>query len=175
MHAFMMYPLEAGFSAISPIVHIDLGLVSRICRRILWLIVVIVGIRELKRSWSRQPSTPKEIAIRWTSILFAVMFVGSSQFYAWYIGMIFPLSLLCVGTSTLSDILVLLSGTHMVGFTFLRHNHFAYFLLATATPALLVIWRLGRRSGTPIALPASRVNLGAAVAAFLERSREESA
>lgn len=170
MHAFMMYPLEAVFSAISPIVDIDLGLVSRICRRILWLFVVVVGIRELRRSWSRQASTPREVAIRWTSILFAVMFVGSSQFYAWYIGMIFPLSLLCAGTSTISDILVLLSGTHMMGFTFLRRNHFAYFLLATAIPALLVIlWRRSSREAS-IALPAGRANSRDAILAHLERS-----
>jgi hypothetical protein len=152
IHAFMMYPLELVFSTVSPIVHIDLGLVSRICRRILWLIVIIAGIRDLRRAWMCQVSTPKEIAICWTSILFALMFIGSSQFYAWYIGMIFPLSLLCVGTNTVSDILVLFSGTHMVGFTFLRHNHFAYFLLATAMPALLVLWWRRRSRETPITL-----------------------
>jgi len=142
MHGFMMYPLTAVFSTLSPIVHVDLGLVSRICRRLLWLIVIVFGVRELRRAWRRSVASPIEVAVRWTSVLFAVLFVGSSQFYSWYIGMIFPLSLLCVGVSRVSDILVLLSGTHMIGFSFLRFNHFAYFLIATIIPAALVLrWR----------------------------------
>lgn len=142
MHGFMMYPLTAVFSMLSPIVHIDLGLVSRISRRVLWLIVIVFGVRELRQSWRRSFVSPAEVAIRWTSVLFAVLFIGSSQFYSWYIGMIFPLSLLCVGVSRVSDILVLLSGTHMVGFSVLRFNHFAYFLIATVIPAALVLqWR----------------------------------
>jgi hypothetical protein len=37
--------------------------------------------------------------------------------------------------------IVLLSGTHMLGFTFLRQRGMGYFLITTAIPVALVLWR----------------------------------
>ena len=90
-----------------------------------------------------------EVADRWTSILFAVVFIGSSQFYTWYIGMVFPLSLLGLGGSRLTDIIVLLSGTHMA-FNFMRGKAIGYFLLTTALPVMFVLWRNHKAPGLAV-------------------------
>ena len=76
---------------------------------------------------------------RWTSILFGLIFVASSQFYAWYIGMMFPLALLTHRKTILADVVLVLSGAHMLSFTFLRRKAIGYFLIATALPVLLVV------------------------------------
>ena len=71
---------------------------------------------------------------RWTSILFAVIFVASSQFYAWYLGMLFPLALLTDRRTILADAVVFLTGAHMLSFTSLRRKAIGYFLVATIIP-----------------------------------------
>jgi len=60
--------------------------------------------RELFVSWKPPVLEPFTMIQRWTSILFGLILVASSQFYAWYIGMMFPLAILTRGT--------VLSGRH---------------------------------------------------------------
>ena len=76
---------------------------------------------------------------RWTSILFAVIFVASSQFYAWYIGMLFPLALLTDRRTILADAVLLLSGAHMLSFTSLKRKAIGYFLVATLIPVAYAV------------------------------------
>ena len=76
---------------------------------------------------------------RWSSILFALIFVASSQFYAWYIGMVFPLALLTHRKTIVTDAVILLSGAHLLSFTFLRRKAIGYFLIATALPVLYLV------------------------------------
>ena len=88
---------------------------------------------------------------RWTSILFALIFVASSQFYAWYIGMLFPLALLTDRKTILADAIVALSGAHMLSFTFLRRKAIGYFVFATVLPVLYSVvarwpWRVNRHA-----------------------------
>jgi hypothetical protein len=76
---------------------------------------------------------------RWTSILFALIFIVSSQFYAWYLGMLFPLALLTHRKTILADLVVALSGAHMLSFTFLRRKAIGYFLVATVLPVMYLL------------------------------------
>jgi hypothetical protein len=77
---------------------------------------------------------------RWTSILFALIFVASSQFFSWYIGMLFPLALLADRKTLLPDAVVLLTGGHMLSFTFLRRKAIGYFIFATLVPILYLTY-----------------------------------
>jgi hypothetical protein len=81
---------------------------------------------------------------RWTSILFALIFIASSQFYAWYIGMLFPLALLTQRKTFLADAIVALSGAHMLSFTFLRRKAIGYFIVATVLPITYSVIARGR-------------------------------
>lgn len=142
LHSFMTFT----YRAIARLVSSDpvhLGAFARSTGLLLWGVVAIITIYQFRRAWSGKRSSPYDIAARWTSILFAVIFVGSSQFYIWYIGMVFPMALLTAGRNRLSDVVVLLSGTHML-FNFLHGKAIGHFLLATAIPLLLLFFWWGR-------------------------------
>jgi hypothetical protein len=143
LHAFMTFLLRAVVPFVSTR-HFDLQTFSQFLGTFLWLTAGMFTLRQLAQAWVTNKFAPSEIATRWTSILFAVVFIGSSQFYPWYIGMLLPLSIVGAGTSLLTDIVVLLSGTHLV-FTFLRTKAIGYFLISTAFPVLLVVWRFRKR------------------------------
>ena len=76
---------------------------------------------------------------RWSAILFALIFVASSQFYAWYIGMLFPLALLTHRKTILADCIIALSGAHLLSFTLLRRKAIGYFVVATVLPLLYLL------------------------------------
>jgi hypothetical protein len=139
LHAFMTFVFRAAGRFI-PSMQFDLQTFSRFAGTLLWLTAGMFTLRQLAHAWFSSHFAPNEVATRWTSILFAVVFIGSSQFYPWYIGMLLPLSVVGAGTSLLTDIVVLLSGTHLV-FTFLRTKAIGYFLISTAIPVIIVIWR----------------------------------
>ena len=95
--------------------------------------------RELFVSWKQPVLEPFMMIQWWTTILFVLIFVASSQFYAWYIGMMFPLAILTRGTTLVADCVIALSGAHMLSFTFLRRKAIGYFLLATLLPFVYLI------------------------------------
>ena len=98
------------------------------------------------------PLQPLLMIQRWTSILFAIIFVANSQFFAWYIGMLFPLALLTDRKSILADTVVLLSGTHMLSFTFLRRKAIGYFVVATLVPIVCLLIASSRKKTPASAL-----------------------
>jgi hypothetical protein len=142
LHAFVTFVYRAGASFVLR-QQIDLHTFSQLAGTMCWLIAGMFTLRQLAKAWT-SPSGPFEVASRWTSILFAVVFIGSSQFYPWYIGMLLPLSVIGAGTSLLTDVVVMLSGTHLV-FTFLRTKAIGYFLISTVIPVALVVWRYRKR------------------------------
>jgi hypothetical protein len=142
LHAFVTFLYRAVASFVSR-QQIGLETFSRVAGTLCWLTAGMFTLRQLARAWT-SPSEPFEVASRWTSIMFAVIFIGSSQFYPWYIGMLLPLSVIGAGTSLLTDVVVMLSGTHLV-FTFLRTKAIGYFLISTAIPVALVVWRFRKR------------------------------
>jgi len=105
----------------------------------LWVVFAGFVIRELRVTWRDRSEEPLLMIQRWSSILFALIFVASSQFYAWYIGMVFPLALLTHRKTIVTDVLILLSGAHLLSFTFLRRKAIGYFLIATALPVLYLV------------------------------------
>src|SRR5262249_33417900 len=109
------------------------GAVTKIA---LWAIFAVFIVHELHVSWKESSEKPLLMIQRWTSILFALIFVASSQFYAWYIGMLLPLALLTDRKSILADAVVALSGAHMLSFTFLRRKAIGYFVVATVLPVM---------------------------------------
>ena len=139
--------LHFGYRAITSFgqtVPVDLGAFSSVANVSLWAIVGIYSAYRLTHAWDGSEDDPVSVATRWTSVMFMIIFVASSQFYPWYIGMLFPLALVGSGTSLLTEIIVLLSGTHMA-FGFLRSKAIGYFLLSTLVPIAILIWH--RRTG----------------------------
>jgi hypothetical protein len=142
LHAFLTFV----FRAIAPIISssLDFQAFSRFAGTLLWLTAGVFTLRQLAHAWSSRKAMPNEVADRWTSVLFAIVFIGSSQFYPWYIGMLLPLSVVGAGSSLLTDIVVMLSGTHLA-FNFLRTRAIGYFLISTLVPVTIAVWHFRKR------------------------------
>ncbi len=156
LHAFVRFT----FRSLSGLVHsgpVNLDGFSTAASFVLWGLVATFTLHEFLKSWPGRRDEPRDVASRWTSVMFAVIFVGSSQFYPWYIGMLFPLSLVTAGTSLLTEIIVLMSGTHLA-FTFLRSKIIGYFILSTIVPVVVVLWH--RKRGAVTALISKRTLKG---------------
>jgi alpha-1,6-mannosyltransferase len=145
LHAFGMYSFRAFNRMWPTVMESDEGLAA-ITKVGLWIGFVIFVVFQLRVSWNERSLDPLRMIQRWTSILFALIFVASSQFYAWYIGMIFPLALLTHGKTILTDCVIALSGAHILSFTFLRRKAIGYFVVATAFPILLLLIPRYRRA-----------------------------
>jgi len=145
LHAFIVYSFRT-LGRVWPSL-IDLvpgfGTATKIA---LWSVFTMFIVRELYVSWQESSEEPLLMIQRWTSILFALIFIASSQFYAWYIGMLFPLALLTDRKSILADAIVALSGAHMLSFTFLRRKAIGYFIMATVLPVMYAV--IARRQRT---------------------------
>jgi hypothetical protein len=81
----------------------------------------------------------------WTVVLAVAIFGASSQFYAWYIGMILPIAFALPAGHPLRVFLVLQSATHLVSFTSISRKAIGYFLLGTGTASLC--WRFRKNWG----------------------------
>ena len=134
LHAFVMYTLRAAARLWPPLMS-SLADVGRLVQAGLWVLFAIFVVRELYVSW-RDPDAPLMMIERWTLILFVLIFVASSQFYAWYLGMVLPLALLTRRRTILADCVIALSVAHMLSFTFLSRKAIGYFLVATLLPVL---------------------------------------
>jgi hypothetical protein len=146
LHAFIVYSFRSLGRVWPSLINFvpGFGAATKIA---LWAIFAVFILRELYVSWKESSEEPLLMIHRWTSILFALIFIASSQFYAWYIGMLFPLALLTERKSILADAVVALSGAHMLSFTFLRRKAIGYFIVATVLPVMYsVLARRPRRS-----------------------------
>jgi hypothetical protein len=148
LHTFLVYSLR-GIGKVWPLMHGAPPVVGVFLQIALWMFFAVFVGRELWLTWHARSEEPLMMLQRWTSILFALVFIVSSQFYAWYLGMLFPLALLTHRKTILADVVVALSGAHMLSFTFLRRKAIGYFLVATALPILYLLlakrqWRVTR-------------------------------
>ena len=138
LHAFGVYSFRS-FGKVWPSLANFLPSFAVVTQIALWVVFAGFVIRELRVTWRDRSEEPLVMIQRWSSILFALIFVASSQFYAWYIGMVFPLALLTHRKTIVTDAVVLLSGAHLLSFTFLRRKAIGYFLIATALPVLYLV------------------------------------
>jgi MFS-type transporter involved in bile tolerance (Atg22 family) len=76
--------------------------------------------------------------------LSTALMLGSSQFFSWYLGTLFPLSVLVQGTF-LGQSVIAISVGQLLGFTDLRRKAIGFFLICTLIPLLLVWWSFRRR------------------------------
>jgi alpha-1,6-mannosyltransferase len=145
LHSFVLYSFRSVARVFPVMIHSvsSFGLITQVG---LWILFAAFIARELYLSWNERTDDPLMMIQRWTSILFALIFVASSQFFAWYIGMMFPLALLTRRKTLLSDCVIALTGAHMLSFTFLRRKAIGYFLVATLLPLVLLLLHR-RRSG----------------------------
>jgi hypothetical protein len=141
LHAFMKYSFRALGRVWPPLANF-LSSFGAVTHATLWLMFAGFTARELFVSWKQPVVEPFMMIQKWMSILFVLIFVASSQFYAWYIGMMFPLAILTRGTTLVADCVIALSGTHILSFTFLRGRAIGYFLIATLLP---VVYQLAQR------------------------------
>jgi hypothetical protein len=144
LHTFLVYSLR-GLGRIWPSTAGLTSVFALVLQILLWIVFVSFVGWELWLTWRDRSEQPLTMLQRWTSILFGLIFIVSSQFYAWYLGMLFPLALLTHRKTILADAVVALSGAHMLSFTFLRRKAIGYFLVATALPIFYLV--LTRRNG----------------------------
>jgi hypothetical protein len=119
----------------------------------LWLAFAVFAAHEL-RSALKTSLTLDRIIVRWTHILAFILFFSSSQFYAWYIGMLLPLAVLAYD-SWVGRAVVAASVAHLLAFTRLRSKRIGYFIFCTVAPFLLTFIR-ARREKTGLTAPSQR-------------------
>ena len=101
-----------------------------------WIASAVLIVWELYRQMlARKPSVVDLISVC-SFILFAIIFIASSQFYSWYIGMLFPLILLLTSGHWLREVVVILSGTHVLSLTSLSRKGIGYFVVTTGAPVM---------------------------------------
>ena len=147
LHAFLVYSFRA-LARMWPVLLGSLSTFALVTKTGLWIVFTIFVLHQLYVSWREPEEEPITMIQRWTSIMFVLIFVASSQFFAWYLGMMFPLALLTHRKTILADCVIALSGAHMLSFTFLRRKAIGYFVLATLIPILYLMtqkWRLSAR------------------------------
>jgi hypothetical protein len=150
LQAFVVYSFRA-LGRMWPALPGSVSTFGLVTKAGLWIVFTIFVLRQLHMSWREPEEEPLTMIQRWTSIMFVLIFVASSQFFAWYLGMMFPLALLTHRKTILADCVIALSGAHMLSFTFLRRKAIGYFVFATLIPILYVVtqkwWlRAGGRS-----------------------------
>jgi hypothetical protein len=137
LFAFVFYIYRfLGRFVISPASIETFGLIMKI---LLWSIGAVTMAAVTYRFCRRPEPSFDEWIATCCSILMAIIFIASSQFYSWYIGMFFPVVLLLRADHWLRTFSIVLSGTHVFSLTSLSRKGVGYFLL-TLIP-LLKTWR----------------------------------
>jgi hypothetical protein len=125
---FYIYRFTARFM-FAPVSAETFGFVLKM---LLWFIgaaiVAVEGYRFCRRT---KPALDDWITTS-SWILFSIVFIASSQFYSWYLGMFFPLVLLMRTDHWLRSFSVLAGGTHVFSLTSLSRKGIGYFLLTLA-------------------------------------------
>jgi hypothetical protein len=104
---------------------------GKIVKVLMWASGLGLMIREGHRFWRKKEPSIEDLISLSSWILFIVIFVASSQFYSWYIGMFLPLALLLDTQHWLRQLAVLLGGTHVLSLTSLSRKGIGYFVLTT--------------------------------------------
>jgi len=138
LHAFIVYSFRA-LARMWPVLLVSVSTFGLVTKAGLWIVFTIFVLRQLYVSWREPEEEAVTMIQRWTSIMFVLIFVASSQFFAWYLGMILPLALLTHRKKILADCVIALSGAHMLSFTFLRRKAIGYFVVATLIPILYLV------------------------------------
>ena len=136
LHAFLFYSYRAVVR-LWPSLAGSLPTFSALTGIALWFIVSAFIVLEFYASRSDKFLKTETTILRWFLILFAIIFIASSKFWAWYIGMLFPLALLTRRKTILADAVIFMSCTHMLSFASLRTKTLGYVLFATIIP---IVW-----------------------------------
>src|SRR5215471_11882753 len=113
LHTFVLYSFRA-VARLWPALRGSVTTFGLVTQAGLWIVFTLFVLHQLYISWRERGTEPLTMIQRWTSIMFVLIFIASSQFYAWYLGMMFPLALLTHGTTILADCVVALSGAHLL-------------------------------------------------------------
>jgi hypothetical protein len=111
----------------------SLTVFALILKILLWSVAAVWIVRECHRFVQDVKSSFERLLSTCASILFAIIFVGSAQFFPWYIGMLFPTVLLLHSGHWLRQLVILLNGTHVLSLTSLARKGIGYFALTTGT------------------------------------------
>jgi len=98
---------------------------------VIWIVSLGFVTHAGLQFWKQKKPTLSSLIATCSVILFIVIFVASSQFYSWYIGMFLPLALLLDAQHWLRQLAVLLGGTHALSLTSLSRKGIGYFILTT--------------------------------------------
>ena len=105
-------------------------------KMLLWSIgAFVIAVEAVAFFRKCEPSLDDWIATS-SRILFVIIFIISSQFYSWYIGMFLPLTLMLRSEDWLRSFSISLNGAHLFSLTSISRKGIGYFLL-TLFPALI--------------------------------------
>ena len=106
-------------------------------KMVLWLVTGLFAAWQVWRLFRRPGVEISDLLSTCSWILFAIIFLGSSQFYSWYLGMVFPAVLLLSPEHALRRLTVLLGGTHVFSLTSLSRKGIGYFMATTGVALAL--------------------------------------
>lgn len=130
LYAFLFYSYRS-LTRLVPILAGSLDAFGNGVKLLLWLGFIILCAF---RFWSyiRRVSPDSAFAIgEWALLLSVLIGIVSSQFYAWYIGMVFPLLLLLPAAHWLWRAGVIASSLHVLSLTSLMRKGIGYFAFTT--------------------------------------------
>ena len=136
LYAFVFYLYRWLSGADSPLTWLKV---------LLWGVALVWILWETWSFWSKPQPEVRDIARLCCVVLVAIILVGSSQFYSWYLGMILPIALL-VERDGVSDFVVTLGGTHVLSLTSLSRKGIGYFVLTTGVAGLIRKMKMGAGS-----------------------------
>jgi len=132
LYAFIFY-LYRTVSRFVPFIPLETFAIA--LKDLLWTLGGVIVIHEYYQ-FCRQSNPSVERWIQASSrILFVIIFVASSQFYPWYIGMLLPLVLISP-KGWLRSFTINLNGTHVFSLTSLSRKGLGYFALTTGLALL---------------------------------------
>jgi hypothetical protein len=108
----------------------------------LWMAGTLIVVRALVRFGRKQKPDVTDVVTAGAAMLFGVIFVASSQFYSWYLGMWFPLALLLPVSHWLRVWAVYAGATHVLSLSSLSRKAIGYFVLTSGLASLCVSLRL---------------------------------
>src|SRR5262249_53573929 len=127
LYAFLFYIYRFVQPLLSPLPTAEtFGFVLKM---LLWFIGVAIVVTEAYRFCRKIEPVVEDWIASSSWIIFAIIFIASSQFYSWYLGMFLPLVLLMRAGDWLRSFAVLAGGTHLFSLTSLSRKGIGYFLL----------------------------------------------
>jgi len=141
LHSFLIYIFESIAQLVPPLSPWH-DLVNELIKAVLRLGLIIFLLAQILTIPKHFTAT---VFIRKSLLaMFVLIFVASSKFYAWYLGMLLPLALFTDPRYWLRRLVVLISGSELFSLTFLPQAHMLNYFAMVLVPAGIVSRQVAR-------------------------------